>query len=49
MGWDYFTYMSQPVFFIDAIKEFFIQEHKAQRDALRKQQEKQPRVSSYRK
>lgn len=35
MGWDYYTYMSQPVFFLEAVKDFMIKEQKAKIKALK--------------
>lgn len=36
MGWDYYTFESQPVFFIEEILIFMLQEHeKVKKDARR--------------
>jgi hypothetical protein len=33
MKWDYFTYMSQPTFFIKELKDFFRKKYEAERKA----------------
>lgn len=34
MGWDYYTYMVQPIFFVEAVKDFLIRERKAELKAI---------------
>jgi len=38
MGWDYYMYMSQPTFFLEAVKDFLVKEQKAKMDAIKKAQ-----------
>lgn len=38
MGWDYYTYQSQPTFFIQAIKDMLLDEQKERLKALKEQQ-----------
>lgn len=40
MGWDYYTYMAQPLFFIEGIIDYLKAEHKAMSDSQRKQKRK---------
>lgn len=35
MGWDYYTYMSQPLFFLEGVKDFLVKEQKAKVKALK--------------
>jgi hypothetical protein len=34
MKWDYFTYLSQPIFFINELKDFFKKKLEAEKKAL---------------
>jgi hypothetical protein len=38
MGWDYYTYVAQPVFFLEAVKDFLVKEQRAKLEALKQQQ-----------
>lgn len=40
MGWDYYTYMSQPLFFIESVKDFLLEEQKAKLKAIKEQNRK---------
>ena len=40
MGWDYYTYMSQPVVFVDAVRTFLVKEQKAKLKAYKDAQRK---------
>lgn len=46
MGWDYFTYMSQPLFFTREIIEFMSAENKAQ-EILSKRNERASKTGSH--
>lgn len=35
MGWDYYTYVAQPVFFVEAVKDFMLREIKAREKAVK--------------
>lgn len=38
MGWDYYTYQSQPTFFVNAIKEMMLEEQKERIKQLKEAQ-----------
>lgn len=40
MGWDYYTYMSQPTFFLEAVKDFMVEEQKAKLKAMKESERK---------
>ena len=43
MGWDYYTYMSQPVFFVDAVRDFLAAQQKAMLEEIKKNKQQHGR------
>lgn len=40
MGWDYYVYASQPLFFLDAVKQFLKEEQQAKMKAYKESEMK---------
>lgn len=43
MGWDYYTYMSQPLFFLESVKDFLAKEQKEKMKIYKEHQMKHGR------
>mgnify|MGYP001605581662 CR=1 FL=1 len=40
MSWDYYTYVAQPVFFLEAVKQFLVDEQRAKMKVFKESQRK---------